>query len=112
MSPFSDNEEEGGGGTYWFPSLDHGEETEGAKRKDMGDVWGGRRTGGSGNTVGEDLHMETARNRGSVGGAMSYILGACKGNRIRRGRAQEGSLEATRGIRETTTVHPGSLAVR
>ena len=54
-------------------------------RQDMGDAWGGRLTGGSRNVVVEDLHRETAGNRGSVGGATSFIWGVCEGNWIRRG---------------------------
>ena len=76
----------------------------------MGDAGGGRRTRGSGNEVGEDLYRETAGKYGSVGGATSIILGVCKGNMVRRRRAQEGGLVAPRGDRETTSGHPGKLA--
>ena len=76
----------------------------------MGEAWGERRAGGSGNAVREDLHRETAGNRGSVGGATSSIQGVCKGNRVRMGKDQEGGLVAPRVIRETTSGHPGRLA--
>ena len=44
------------------------------KRRGMGDAWGGRRTGVSGNSVGEDLYMDTPVNRDSVvGGTAQYF---------------------------------------
>ena len=54
---------------------DHREASEAAKIRDIGDAWGGRHTGGSGNAVAGDLHIETADNLGSVGGATFLILG-------------------------------------
>ena len=76
----------------------------------MGDAWVGRRTGGSGNTVSEDLHRETTGNRVTVDGSTSTILGVFKGNMLQRGRAQEGGFVAPRGDREQNPGHPGKLA--
>ena len=59
--------------THRVPAIDHGEASKVFRRRDMGDAWGGRRTRGSRNTVVEDLHKETAGNRGAVGGATSRI---------------------------------------
>ena len=73
VGPFGNIGEEGGRDTHWVPSADHGEASEAVKRRDMGDAWGGRRTAGSGNSVGEDLHRDTVGNLGSVGGATSSI---------------------------------------
>ena len=58
----------------------------------MGDAWGGRRIGGSGNAVGDDLHRETTGNRGTVGGAKSTILSVFQVNRVRRGGVAGGRL--------------------
>ena len=59
--------------THWVPFSDHREASEADKIREIGDALGRRRTGGSSNTVGEDLHRETAGNLGSVGGATSLI---------------------------------------
>ena len=40
---------------------------------DVGDVWGGRSAGGSWNEVRNDLYMDTACNRGTVGGVTPTI---------------------------------------
>ena len=56
------------------------------KRRDVGDAWGIRRTGGSRNAVRDDLHGEKLDKRGTGGGTTSTILGVSKGNRVRRGR--------------------------
>ena len=69
VGPFSDNGEDCGRYTHWVPLSDHGESSEVDKIQDIGDAWGGRRTGVSGNTVGWDLHRETSGNLGSVRGA-------------------------------------------
>ena len=39
----------------------------------MGDAWGRRSVRGSMNEVGDDLHRETAGNRGTVGGTTPTI---------------------------------------
>ena len=52
---------------------DHREESEAIRRQYMEDNGGRRRTRGSGNPVGEDLHRVTASNRGAVGGATSLF---------------------------------------
>ena len=46
---------------------DHREEGAMVPRKDTGDAWGRISTGGGGNTVGDDLHRDTAGNRSTVG---------------------------------------------
>ena len=73
VGPFGDNGEEVGRYTHWVTLSDQGEASEAAKIRDIGDAWGGRRTGGSGETVCGDLHIETAGNLGSVGGATFLI---------------------------------------
>ena len=73
VGPFSVDGEEGGRGTHWDYFSDNGKLSKAAKIRDMGDVWGRRCTGGSRNTDGEDLYMETAGKCGSVGGATSSI---------------------------------------
>ena len=73
VGTFRDNREEGGRDTHWVPSSDNKEASEAAKRRDVGDAWGGRRTGGSRNAVGKFLHRETAGNRSSVGFDTSII---------------------------------------
>ena len=73
LGPFGGNGEEDGRDSNWIPSTDHGEVSAAVRRRDMGDARGGRSTGGSGNAVGDDLHRETAGNRGTVGGATSTI---------------------------------------
>ena len=84
VGTFGGNGEEGGRGTHWVSLSDHGEAIEAAKIWDMGDAWGRRHMGYSRNVVGEDLHREMSGNRGSVGGAKSFIWGVRKGNRVRR----------------------------
>ena len=44
VGPFGDNGEECGRYTLRVPLSDHGEESEAAKIRDIGDAWGGRRT--------------------------------------------------------------------
>ena len=73
MGPFGVNGEEGRGDTHGVPVTDHGEASEAIRRRDMGDAGDGRRTRGSGNPVVNDIHRETAGNRGAVGGATSLI---------------------------------------
>ena len=104
------NGEEGRGGTHGVPATDNGEASEAIRRRYMGDAGGGRRTRGSGNPVGKDLHKRTAGNRGAVGGATFLILGMYKGDRLRRRWVQEGGVIAPRGNRETTLGHPDRLA--
>ena len=48
------------------------------RRQELGDARGGRSVGGSGDSVGDDLYMETAGNRGTVGGATPNIWSVCK----------------------------------
>ena len=78
------NGEEGRGDTHGVPATDHWKVVKVIRRWGMGDTRGGRRTRGSRNQVGEDLHRYTAGNRGAVGGSKSLILGVCKGDRVRR----------------------------
>ena len=59
--------------THGVPATDHEEESEVIRRQDMGDTGGGRRTRGSGNPVGKDIHIEMAGNCGAVGGTTSLI---------------------------------------
>ena len=73
MGPFEGNVEEGRRDTHGVPATDHGEASEVVKRRDMGDTGGGRRIKGSRNAVGKDLHIDTAGNCGSLGGATSLI---------------------------------------
>ena len=73
LGPFGKNGEEGRRDTHRVPLSYHVEESEGNRRQDIGDAWGGMRTGGSGNTVGGDLPRYTAGNLGTVGGATSLI---------------------------------------
>ena len=47
--------------------------SEAVKRRDVGDAWGGRRTGGRRNAVGDDLHGETLGKHATGGGATSTI---------------------------------------
>ena len=58
------------------------------RRRDMGDAWGRRSVRGSMNEVGDDLHRETAGNRGTVGGTTPTICSVYKGEMLRRGWAQ------------------------
>ena len=81
---FGVNSKEGRGDTHGVPDTDHREAIESIRRRDMGDAVGGRRTRGSGNPVGEDLHRETAGNCGAVGDSVSLILFVCKGDREQR----------------------------
>ena len=67
---------------------DHREASAGVRIRDVGDAWDGRCTGGSGNAVGDDLHRETAGNRGTVGGTTPTICSVYKGEMLRRGWAQ------------------------
>ena len=53
--------------------IDNREASEALKIREVGDAWGGRHMGGSRNSVNDDLHRETAGNRGTVGGATSTI---------------------------------------
>ena len=73
MGPFGGNGEECGRYAHWVPSTDHGEASEVVRIRDMGDAWGGRSAGGSGNEVGDDLQRNKAGNRGTVGGATPTI---------------------------------------
>ena len=57
MGTFGGHGEEGGRGTHWVPSEYHGEVSATVNRRSVGNTWGGRRTGGSGNAVVDDLHM-------------------------------------------------------
>ena len=57
----------------WVPSADHGEASAVVRRRDVGNTWVRRSTGGSRNAVRDDLHREVAGNRGTVGGATSTI---------------------------------------
>ena len=75
VGTFGVNVEEGRGDTHRVPATDHGEASETIMIRDMGDSRGGRRTRGSGNPVGKDIHTEMAGNRGAVGGATYLILG-------------------------------------
>ena len=109
---FGGNGEEVRRDTNRVPATDHREESNAVKRKDMGDVGGGRRTRGSGNAVGEDLHRETAGFRVSVCGATPLILYIYKGNRVQRRREQEGGVVAPRGDIKKTSSHSANLAVR
>ena len=56
VGTFGNYGEEGGRNAHWVHLSDHGEASEVAKIRDIGDAWGGRRTGGSGETVCGDLH--------------------------------------------------------
>ena len=80
------------------------------QRQDMWDAGGRRRTRVSGNPVGEYLHIDTAGNRGAVGGATSLMWDVCKGDRVRRREAQEGVVVAPIGDKKTTLGHPGRLS--
>ena len=73
MGPFGVNGKEGRGDTHELPVTDHGEASDVIRRQNTGDAGGGSRTIGSRNPLGEDLHIETACNRGTVGGATSLI---------------------------------------
>ena len=73
VGTFRDNREEGGRDTHWVPSSDNKEASEADKRRDVGDAWGGRRTGGRRNAVGDDLHGETLGKHATGGGATSTI---------------------------------------
>ena len=73
MGTFVVHREEGERDTHWVPSEDHGEESAAVRRKDVENTWGGRRTGGRWNSVGDDLHREAEVNCGTVGGATSTI---------------------------------------
>ena len=73
VSTFGVNGKEGRGDTHRVPTTDHGEAIEAIMRRDMGDAGDGKRTRGSGNTVGEDLHRETAGNRGALGVTTYHI---------------------------------------
>ena len=78
MGHFNDNGEKGRGDIDRVPLSDHGEASKAANIWDIGDAWGRRRTRGSGNTVGRDLHRKTSGNLGSVGGATFSIRGVCE----------------------------------
>ena len=56
-----------------FSLEDHREEGAMLTRKYTGDAWGGISAGGGGNTVGDDLHRETAGNRSTVGSVEADI---------------------------------------
>ena len=73
VGPFGVNGEEGRGDTHGVPATDYGEAIKAITRQEMGDAGDGRRTRGSRNTVGKDLHRETAGNRGAVGVA-TYLI--------------------------------------
>ena len=73
MVPFGFHGEEGGRDTHWFLLKYHGEASAAVRRQDVGKTWGRRRTGGSGNLVGDDLHKEKEGKRCTVGGATSII---------------------------------------
>ena len=73
MVTFVGHGEEGGRDTQWVTSGDHGNLSAVVRRWDVGNTWGERRTVGSGNIVGDDLHREAADNRGTVGIATSTI---------------------------------------
>ena len=73
MGPFRVNGEEARGDTHRVPATDQGESIDAIRIRDMGDSGDGRRTRGSGNPFVEDIHRETAGNRGAVVGATSLI---------------------------------------
>ena len=73
VGPFGENGEEGRRDTHRISLSYHVEESEGNRRQDIGDAWGGRRTGCSRNTVGGDLPRYKGGNLGSVVGATSLI---------------------------------------
>ena len=73
VGPFGVNGKEGRGDTNGVPETDYGDVRKAVRRQDMVDSGGGRRTRGSGNAVGKDLHRATTGNRGAVGGATSLI---------------------------------------
>ena len=52
MGPFSVNSKEGIGDTHGVPATNRREDSKAIMRWDMGDAGGGRRTRGSGNSVG------------------------------------------------------------
>ena len=73
MGHFGVNGKEGRGDTHGVPATDHGEASKAIRRREMGDARATRRTRGSSNPVGKDLHRETAGNCGSVGDAKYFI---------------------------------------
>ena len=73
VGPFAVNGKKGRGGTHGVPATDHREEIEETRIQNMGDAGDRRRTTGSQNPVGKDLHKATAGNGGVVGGAKSLI---------------------------------------
>ena len=73
VGTFGINGEEDRGDTHGVPETNHREESEVVRRWDMGDARGGRRTRGSRNPVGWDLHIVTAGNLGAVVGSTSLI---------------------------------------
>ena len=84
VGPFGSNGEKGRGDTHGVSATDHGDVSKAVLRRNMGDAGGGRRTRGSRNADGEDLHRSTTGNCGTVGGATSVIWGVCKGYRVFR----------------------------
>ena len=70
---FGVNVEEGRGYTHVVPATDHGEAREDIRRQDMGHAGSCRRTRVRGNPLGENIHVDTAGNRGAVGGTTSLI---------------------------------------
>ena len=73
MGPFGVNGGDSRRDTHGLPATDHGKDIEAIKRKNIGDDGGRNHTRGSGNPVGEYLHIVKEGNCGAVGDATSLI---------------------------------------
>ena len=63
----------GRGNTHRFTLVYHGGAGVTVDRQDMGESKGGSTAGSGGKAVGNDLHVGTAGNRGTVGGVTAAI---------------------------------------
>ena len=82
VGPLSGHGEEVGRNTHLVPLAYHREASALVRRRDVGNPWGGRRMGGSGNAVRDDLQREAAGNHGTVGGATSTIWSVFRRERV------------------------------
>ena len=85
MGTFGGNGEEGRGSTQRIYHTDHEESSAADRRREVGDTRCRSIVGSGRNAVGDNLYMDTAGNRGTVGGVTTDIQSVCREEGLQRG---------------------------